>query len=317
MSADIRGQGEMPPLQRYDGALLGLAVGDAIGTTVEFSRRGTFPPLTDMVGGGPFHLEPGQWTDDTSMALCLATSLIYVKGFDARDQMNRYCNWMQHGYLSSTGSCFDIGATVSRALHSYLATGNPMSGSPDPRSAGNGALMRLAPIPMLYATSEEQTWHFAGESTRTTHGAQEAIECSRLFGLQLRAALLGAGKEQILNISPLEPFSAKVQPLVEGGYRDKTRDAIKGSGYCVESLEAALWCFARTSSFEEAILEAANLGDDADTTAAICGQLAGAFYGAPAIPASWRERLAMREEISHMAGQLLASAASWGAHGGT
>jgi ADP-ribosyl-[dinitrogen reductase] hydrolase len=286
--------------------LLGLAAGDAVGTTVEFSPRGTFTPMTDMVGGGPFHLAPGEWTDDTSMALCLAASLLHVDGFEPRDQMNRYCNWRNVGYLSSTGDCFDIGATVSAALDRYLAHGDPFAGAPDPRSAGNGALMRLAPVPMLYRANERETWHYAGESTRTTHGAEEAIACSRLFALQLRAALNGASKEALLGTAPLEPLSAQVQALAAGAYRQKSREAVRGSGYCVESLEAALWSFAQTSSFEDAILLAANLGDDADTTAAICGQLAGAFYGVQDIPLAWREKLAMRAEITEMADQLLA-----------
>ena len=106
-------------LDRFRGCLLGLAVGDAVGTTVEFAPRGSFLPLTDMTGGGPFQLEPGQWTDDTSMALCLATSLIEQRGFDPVDQMNRYCNWLEFGYLSSNGFCFDIGNTVSAALSRY------------------------------------------------------------------------------------------------------------------------------------------------------------------------------------------------------
>ncbi|HEY9659275.1 MAG TPA: ADP-ribosylglycohydrolase family protein, partial [Allocoleopsis sp.] len=132
--------------ERFRGCLLGLAAGDAVGTTVEFQRRGSFSPVTDMVGGGPFRLQPGQWTDDTSMALCLATSLVEVGAFDAIDQMNRYCNWYQNGYLSSTGDCFDIGNTVRQALHQYKTSGNPFSGSTHANSAGNGCLMRLAPI---------------------------------------------------------------------------------------------------------------------------------------------------------------------------
>jgi ADP-ribosyl-[dinitrogen reductase] hydrolase len=298
----------MTPIERYRGCLLGLACGDAVGTTVEFRTRGSFEPVTDMAGGGPFGLVPGEWTDDTSMALCLAASLIHCEGFNAVDQMNRYCNWRSVGYMSSTGNCFDIGLTVSGALTRYLASGDPFAGDPDPRAAGNGALMRLAPVPMFWAASAEATWQQAGESTRTTHGALEAIECSRLFALQLRAALQGEGKAAILATAPPAPLSEKVAALARGDYASKPREHIKGSGYCVESLEAALWCFAHTQSFEEAVLAATNLGDDADTTAAICGQLAGAFYGVQGIPANWLDKLVMREEIAQMADRLLALA---------
>ena len=297
--------GKLSPLDRYQGALLGLAAGDAVGTAVEFSPRGSFEPVTDMIGGGPFHLKPGEWTDDTSMALCLAASLIHVEGFDPRDQMNRYCNWRNVGYLSSTGECFDIGITVSTALNGYLESGEPFAGTPDPRTAGNGALMRLAPIPMFYCANERETWRYAGESTRTTHGSQEAIECSRLFALQLRAALSGASKADILAVKPFEPLSAKVRAIAAGEYRAKPRELVRGTGYCVDSLEAALWCFVQTSSFKDAILLATNLGDDADTTAAICGQVAGAFYGVQGIPPGWRDKLTMVSDITEMAGKLL------------
>ena len=129
-------------IERFRGCLLGLAAGDAVGTTVEFSPRGTFEPVSDMVGGGPFNLRPGEWTDDTSMALCLAVSLLECGGFDARDQIERYCRWVGTGYLSSNGRCFDIGGTVSQALDAFQRTGDPFSGSTDPWSAGNGCIMR-------------------------------------------------------------------------------------------------------------------------------------------------------------------------------
>ena len=291
-------------IDRYRGCLLGLACGDAVGTSVEFSPRGTFAPLTGMTGGGPFGLQPGEWTDDTSMALCLATSLIYRKGFDATDQMNRYCNWRSVGYLSSNGNCFDIGLTVAKALDRYLVTSDPFAGDPDPHSAGNGALMRLAPIPMYFGESAADTFLYSGESTRTTHGAREAIDCSRLFGLQLREALRGASKAAILAVPVPEPLSPKAAAISTGEFLNRTYAEIKGSGYCVESLEAALWCFVHTTSFEAAVLAAANLGDDADTTAAICGQMAGAHYGVGAIPAEWLEVLAMRDEIDTLAASL-------------
>jgi ADP-ribosyl-[dinitrogen reductase] hydrolase len=290
---------------RFRGCLLGLAVGDAVGTTVEFRPRGSFEPLTDMVGGGPFHLAPGQWTDDTSMALCLATSLLECRGFDARDQMERYCRWAEEGYLSSTGDCFDIGQTVAGALRRFRQTGNPFAGTDDPHSAGNGCIMRLAPIPMFYYPDLQAAEHYAAESSRTTHGASECLDACRLFARIICRALAGMAKEEIL-LGDAETFTgeAAIVAIARGGYLDKSEAEIRGSGYVVDSLEAALWCFHRAGNFREAILMAANLGDDADTTAAVCGQIAGAFYGESGIPAEWLAKLAMRSEITQLADQL-------------
>lgn len=294
--------------ERFRGCLLGLAAGDAIGTTVEFQQRGSFSPMTDLVGGGPFDLKPGQWTDDTSMALCLATSLIEMGGFDAADQMRRYYDWYEHGYLSSTGTCFDIGNTVSQALQQYKLSGNPFSGSTHPRSAGNGCLMRLAPVPMFYAPDHDRVLHFSGESSRTTHGAVECVDASRLFGEMLFHALAGSSKTEILFSSDPEMVSSpSIQAIAKGAYRDKPIDEVRGTGYVVESLEAALWCFWTTETYEQAILAAANLGDDADTTAAICGQLAGAYYGESGIPAHWLEQLTLRDEMTELADRLAAA----------
>jgi len=279
-----------------------------VGTTVEFQRRGSFPPVTAMVGGGPFNLKAGPWTDDTSMALCLATSLVETGTFDAVDQMNRYCNWREQGYLSSTGKCFDIGITVSQALTQYQISGNPFSGSTNPRSAGNGCLMRLAPIPMFYFPDRDRILHFSAESARTTHGAVECIEASRLLGDILFRALSGVSKTEILLAHDLEIISsASIQSIARGDYQSKLIKDIRGTGYVVESLEAALWCFWTTETYEEAILSATNLGDDADTTAAICGQVAGAFYGEAAIPLPWLRQLTLREEITELADRLYAA----------
>jgi ADP-ribosyl-[dinitrogen reductase] hydrolase len=292
-------------IDRYRGCLLGLACGDAVGTTVEFSPRGSFPPVTDMVGGGPFQLEPGRWTDDTSMALCLATSLIHCGGFDARDQMNRYVNWWQWGYLSSTSDCFDIGMTVCRALQRYQVTGDPMAGSIDPATAGNGSLMRLAPVVLCFHPDQPTVLAHARLSSATTHAAPEALECCELFADLLTKALHGQPKAEVMTSSVASFTSPSVAAIARGAYLDKQVSQVTGSGYCVASLEAALWCFANTSSFEGAVLAAANLGDDADTTAAIVGQLAGAFYGAKGIPVHWLEGLHMAGEIDRLAHALL------------
>lgn len=291
-------------LDRCAGSLVGLACGDAVGTAVEFRPRGSFAPLQDMVGGGPFSLSPGKWADDTSMALCLAESLLTKNGFDAADQMGRYLNWWHWGYLSSTGECFDIGMTVKEALQRFEATQEPFAGSTEPSTAGNGALMRLAPIVLYFYPDLVSVQHFAVESSRTTHAAPEALDCSRLLAFALARGLAGATKREMLDTASLNLHTPKVAALAEGSYLQKSESDIAGTGYAVASLEAAFWCFMNTDSFESAVLKAANLGDDADTSAAIVGQLAGIHYGIAAIPPAWRSRLHMGDEIEAIARKL-------------
>lgn len=294
-------------LSRCRGCLLGLATGDAVGTAVEFKPRGTFPLATGMTGGGPFNLPAGAWTDDTSMALCLGTSLLECGGFDAADQMRRYCRWYREGYLSSTGKHFDIGGTTSGALERFLSTGEPYSGSPSPHSAGNGSIMRLAPVPIYWYPDVESAVKWAGESSRTTHGAAECVESCRLLAGMLCRALAGEEKEGVLFGSDPAEFSCpKVKALAAGEYRGRSRDRISGSGYVIDCLEASAWCLLQTGDFREAVLLAVNLGNDADTTGAVCGQLAGALYGEEGIPPEWLSRLVMCGEIREMAGRLAA-----------
>ncbi|MDE2787118.1 MAG: ADP-ribosylglycohydrolase family protein [Chloroflexota bacterium] len=295
--------------QRYQGCLMGLAAGDAVGTTVEFKSRGSFPPVEDMTGGGPFRLNPGEWTDDTSMALCLADSLVASGGFDAADQMDRYVRWWREGYLSSNGECFDIGITVSDALSHYRRTGEPFAGSTDPYSAGNGCLMRLAPAPLFFASDPGRAIRMSGESSRTTHGAATCIDACRYFGGLLVGAVQSVDKATLLSpryapVSGLwerEPLCAEIDEIAGGSFKGKEPPEIVGSGYVVKSLEAALWAFYYSTDFRDGCLLAVNLGDDADTTAAIYGQIAGAHYGIDGIPAEWRERVAMAELIIQLA----------------
>ena len=224
----------MNDVDRFRGALIGLACGDAVGTTVEFQPRGSFVPINDMVGGGPFCLKPGEWTDDTSMALCLATSLVDCGRFDAGDQMQRYCRWMDSGYLASNGQCFDIGRTISHALRVFQRTGKPFSGSTDPNSAGNGCLMRLAPVPMFFLHDRDVAIAMSGESSRTTHGAQECIDASRLFGAMLVSALSGLSKNDILFDQKIDVTESELlRRVVEGDYRFAGEDEIQGSGSVV------------------------------------------------------------------------------------
>src|SRR3954471_13547886 len=241
---------------RFRGALVGLAVGDAVGTAVEFKPPGTFEPVTDMVGGGPFHLPAGAWTDDTSMALCLAESLVETRTFDPVDQLRRYVRWYREGHWSSTGTCFDIGNATRAALHRFEQTGEPYPGDAAPDAAGNGPLMKLAPVVLAYASKPDDAIRFAGESARTTHGAPEAIDASRAFAALLLAALEGRRPTAASVADRAEPLDPKVAAALAS-----TREPpqVRGGGYVVDALESALWAMRTTTAFEQGVLAAVNL----------------------------------------------------------
>ncbi len=304
----------MGEVERFRGTLIGLAVGDALGVTLEFASPGSFRPLEDMVGGGPFNLEPGEWTDDTSMALCLAESLIECRGFDPMDQMKRYLRWFREGHLSSKGFCFDIGNTVRSALLSFERTGEPFSGPVDASTAGNGSLMRLAPAALFYAGMPGEAIEKAALSSQTTHGARTAVDACRYYAGLIVGAINGVAKNELLGelYSPLPglwekaPLAGEVEEVARGSFKRRNPPQIRGSGYVVQSLEAALWAFYHSSSFREGCLLAVNLGEDADTTGAVFGQLAGAFYGEGGIPVGWKEKLAWSGLIGSYAEKLQA-----------
>jgi len=239
------------------------------------------------------------------MALCLADSLLSCHGFDPQDQMARYLRWREEGYLSSNGTCFDIGGTVAEAISRFKHTGEAIAGSTDPNSAGNGSLMRLAPVPLFFAADPTKAAFMSAESSRTTHGATTCLDACRYLCALIIGALQGATKEELLSTrySPLTdfweqmPLCAEIDEIACGSYKEKSRPAIVGAGYVVKSLEAAIWAFHNTSTFREGCLKAVNLGYDADTTGAIYGQLAGAFYGLNGIPPEWWQCLAHMELI--------------------
>ncbi|CAN0040442.1 unnamed protein product [Scytosiphon promiscuus] len=324
--------GIMDSLDRVVGSLVGLACGDAVGTTSEFKERGSFPEVRGMVGGGVFRLKPGQWTDDTSLALCLAQSLIERSGHDPRDQLARYLKWSRQGKLSSNGACFDVGNTTIYSLDRFRASNQTRNfcGSTHPSNAGNGSLMRLAPAPMLLRRHPELAITVAGETSRTTHASETTVDACRYFAGLLVGAMDGAPKEKLLAKGGFVPtglpddFWSAMQPplnaevaevVIEASHAEREppgeeegmsvqEGTIRNDGYVVRTLEAALWAFGRTSGFEEGCLLIANLGDDSDTVAAVFGQLAGAFYGLSGIPAEWRDKIALGGLIESMAEEL-------------
>ena len=288
---------------RAIGSMLGLAVGDAIGTTLEFSPRDSYEPLTDMVGGGPFKLKRGQWTDDTAMMVALAESLVHCGKLDEADLLARFHDWYQNGAYSCTGDCFDIGITTSRALDRWHSSGILHAGSVEPETAGNGSLMRLAPIAVRFWRNRQQLRDAAARQSKTTHGASEAVDACVAYAEMLADAIEGAPRSVVLHNRDSD-YSGAIASIVAGSWQGKAREAIRATGYVAHSMEASIWSVGRSGDFRGAVLTAANLGEDADTTAAIAGQLAGALYGLENIPAAYLEDLAWHDRIESLAVEL-------------
>ncbi|WP_303292317.1 ADP-ribosylglycohydrolase family protein [Marinobacter sp. SS5-14b] len=283
------------------GALLGLAVGDALGTTVEFRRRDSFPLHTEMIGGGAFHVKPGEWTDDTAMALCLAQSLIEFGGFDSKDQLSRYVRWMNDGYMACQEKCIDIGNTTRNALRRFSRTVVSYAGTDNPFASGNGGIMRLAPA-VIAAGDRETALEYAVNSSRTTHSSVDCLDAAELLGAILWELREGADLKVLLEELPDTGERAmNIGRIKHGFFKHYTRNQISSSGYVIDTLEAALWSCYHSECFEDALINAVNLGDDADTVGAVTGQIAGAAWGVGAIPKRWLKTLAWRERISELA----------------
>jgi len=278
--------------ERFVGTLFGLAVGDAVAAATQFRRPGSFTPIGDMLGGGPFDLPRGAWSDDTAMALCLAESLLERDGFDARDQVERYSRWQQDGYLTSTGQCVGITGSTARSLAlAKWRRGLVFPGSHDPDQLDPEPLSRIASIALFYFSSLDTTLVQAADSARITCQASAVLDaCKRLAGA-LNAALSGQPKAKILTeAGPLSETAAQTNTNAE------------------TALSAAFWAFSSTDNFRDAVLRAANVGGNSDVVAAVCGQIAGAHYGATAIPQSWRSGLMQKDLIEGIADSLLAHA---------
>jgi ADP-ribosylglycohydrolase len=294
---------------RFRGTLIGLAVGDALGSAIEFRHPGSFPPVIGYRDGGPHNLKPGEWTDDTSMALALADSIANV-GWNLNDQADRYVQWWQNGKYSVNNRCFDIGITT--------VSGDALtSGERSNYASGNGSIMRIAPVPMafghLYASDLSKFSSIAEESSIPTHASEQCLSACRYLASIIAALIHGKDRNEVLSpswktlqdLETIKPLDPLIKEITQGSFRTKQPPLIQGSGWVVKSLEASLWAFHNAASFEEAVLKAVNLGDDADTTGAICGQLAGAYWGEGNIPLELRTTLARTDLLENAISSLL------------
>jgi ADP-ribosyl-[dinitrogen reductase] hydrolase len=292
----------MSNLNRAIGSLVGLAVGDAVGATNEFQSRATLTPISDMVGGGPFNLKAGQWTDDTSMALCLAESMITsYDEFNADATLMLWCQWMNQGHHSVKGYCFDIGHTTQTALDHFSQHGNPISSLENPAQS-NGSIMRLAPV--VLASSDLTTAGSLGQRQGAlTHPHPNCIRACFFLARCLYRAIHGDSEPwcELVEYGLLNPNQSMRNWFQFLGQTDQ--DQIPSTGYVLDTMKAALWALAGSDNFEHGLLKAVNLGGDSDTVGAVYGQIAGAYYGLDGIPEKWVARLHMSSAIQKMARQ--------------
>lgn len=294
--------------ERARGALVGLAIGDALGAPVEFKDRDSFPEVREMLAGGHFKLPAGAWTDDTAMALCLADSLLNDGELDAKDLLDRFLGWIYGNENTSTGQCIGVGQNTFTVLGNYRRTGALTAPSVKGRSDGNGALMRLAPVACRHWANSDKARTIARAQSYATHASElSAAACDAMASL-LCDLIAGQPWQDVFAKLAQDAWPREIGDILRGSWRDKPREEISSSGYVVHTFEAAVWAVGTTLSFEEALIAAVNLGHDADTVGAVAGQLAGARYGVRAIPLRWSDLLVQFDAIDRKAKDLVAAA---------
>ena len=304
----------MITLEQIKAVMIGHAIGDALGVPVEFCEREELKtnPVVDMRGYGTYPVPAGSWSDDTSMSIAALDSL--AKGtVNLGEIMDNFVEWVEEGKYTPTGESFDIGRTCLQAIRAYLICHKTDEcGQIGEYSNGNGSLMRIHPF-ALFAIAKGMTLgkslDVIREGSIITHAHPRSIYGCGIYSMVLWDILRGADKASI----PSTIENASV--LFDGIYPEesehyewafykklttKIEDEISGSGYVVNTLEAALWCLLTTNSYKECVLKAVNLGEDTDTVAAIAGGLAGALYGYDAIPQEWKDTLIKREYIESL-----------------
>ncbi len=277
--------------QQCRGAFFGCLVGDALGAPAEFKSRGSYPEIRDMIPCKNFGgLAAGSFTDDGSMMLCLAASITAAGGVqDPLTALMHYRKWMLEGYMSVNGRCFDVGGTVRHAIVGFCKTGRLVANTNEDFMAGNGSLMRIAPVPIMWGKNAAKAWVEGEASSRTTHTNEECVWSCGFFAALCGKALTGTSKEELLRFTR-EHYGPKLD-----NFEKKTRDDIHTSGYVRHTLEAALWAFFGTNTFEDGMVLLVNMGEDTDTVGAVFGTLAGSYYGLGGIPARWLDALQKKE----------------------
>lgn len=304
-------------LNNVKGCFLGLAVGDALGVPVEFRNRTTLRrnPVREMTGYGAWNQPPGTWSDDSSMAFCVAESLL--NGYNINDMANRFVKWMTEGYWGAHHEVFDVGGTTRSALTRVQRGENPLfSGDFEEESNGNGSLMRIAPAAIYFAGEHDTALlEKMTELSGITHRHFRSVFSCFIFSKFIANIISVRNKEEaFFNLQKqiqgfvkaknfYQPELDNFSRVIHGSLSALDESEISSSGYVLHTLEASIWCFLNTSSYEESVLRAVNLGGDTDTTACVTGALAGLYYGVDQIPSRWINTLARKSDIGNLAAE--------------
>ena len=302
----------------YKDILLGVAVGDALGVSVEFKSRQAIAlrPVTDMTGFGTYNLPAGTFSDDSSLAFCLAEAL--TQEFSLQKIGNNFVAWLNNNYWTPGGNVFDVGIATSQAIRRLQGGCHPeLAGGMNVSDNGNGSLMRILPL-LVYIKDKEPAdrYQITKQVSSITHGhIRSVIAC--FYYLEFAPQIInGIDKFQAykslqtdipgyLNSLSISPNEIKLfDRLLKGNIYDLTDKEIFSSGYVLHTLEASIWCLLTTENYKTATLKAVNLGEDTDTTGAVTGGLAGLLYGFDTIPKSWLQQIARKDDIEDLADRL-------------
>ena len=266
---------------RFKGMFWGLVVGDCLGSPIQFTSKDGHPHITEMVPCRTFHTPAGYWTDDSSMAFCVADSLVRLKCYDLKDIANNFVRWYFDGFWSSLDEAFDVGGATAGACNKIRYRGLLKNGSES--SQGNGSIMRFAPSYIWnYGASDNRVLHEISDLTHDSHKVRDTID---------------------LMAKVCDEHIQGGRTTVKSSYG--SRDEVNNSGWAVSTLQAALWAFETTESFEEGLVAAVNLGGDSDSIGAVFGQIAGTCYGFNAIPSRWVNAVKDKEKVNELIESLI------------
>ncbi|MEZ4384177.1 MAG: O-acetyl-ADP-ribose deacetylase [Nannocystaceae bacterium] len=291
---------------RIVGGLLGLVVGDALGVPVEFFRREALDrePVQGMRGHGAHGQPPGTWSDDSSLALATATSLV-ERGYDPADMMARFAAWLERDEYTAHGEVFDVGISTSQAIRRFVDGAPGPWGGADEMDNGNGSLMRMMPLSCyVHRLGPATIVDRSAEVSALTHAHLRARLCCAYFSLLIAGILDGLGLEGAMaraaaDLGPHVPADEAVElaRILDGSVLTAGRGEVRGGGYVLHCLEASLWAVHNHDGYRDAVLAAVNLGEDTDTTGAVTGAIAGALYGREAIEPRWIADLARSSDV--------------------